>query len=307
MSAVPDAVRARMATNGNGSFKEKLIRVTFILAAKGATFPGTQSNRLVIQGLRTAAKVTTVNRQSTLSALSIWGMRMEDMNALTVAWSAPGSLTLNNSLIIEAGTKDKFSEVFRGTIFEAQPNYENAPEVTFDAQAMGGYFAAIDSHPSNSWNGSVTILDMVKKILQGTDFTVVDGGATGTLMNPKFTGSRWQQLGTACESTKTDWYVVGNDVVLCPFNKPKTEVPSIILSAATGLIGYPRLERAGLVVKSLFDPALTCGTPIDIRNSIVPYVNGKWFPQKVEHMLEANLPNGQWMSESYCLRVEALT
>lgn len=307
MSAVPDSVRARMGSNGTGSFTEKLIRLTFILASKGATFPGTQSNKLVIQGLRTAAKVTTVNRQSTLAALSVWGMRMEDMNALTVAWSAPGSLTLNNSLIIEAGTKDKFSEVFRGTLFEAQPNYEGAPEVTFDAQAMGGYFAAIEVHPDNSWKGSVTVLDMVKKIMEGTDFTVVDGGAKGTLSNPKFTGSRWQQMQTACESTNTDWYVVGKDLVLCPFNKPKTEVPALILSPATGLIGYPRLERAGLVVRSLFDPALTCGTTIEVRNSIVPYANGKWFPQKVEHMLEANLPNGRWESESYCLRVEALT
>jgi hypothetical protein len=307
MAATPEAVLARMGTGSGGSFREKLIRVTFILASKGATFPGTQSNQLVIQGLRTSAKVTTVNRQSTLSALSIWGMRMEDMNALTVAWSAPGSLTLNNSLIIEAGTRDKFSEVFRGTIFEAQPNYDSAPEVTFDAQAMGGYFAAIDVFPDTSWSGSVSIVDMARKILAGTTFNVVDGGAEGTLTNPKFTGSRWQQLGIACESTQTDWYVVGNDVVLCPFNKPKTDVPALVLSPNTGLIGYPRLERAGLVVKSLFDPALTCGTPIEIRNSIVPYANGRWFPQKVEHMLEANLPNGKWESESYCLRVGALT
>jgi hypothetical protein len=254
-----------------------------------------------------SAKVTSVNRQGILAAIEIWGMRMEDMNALTVAWSAPDGVIIENSLVIEVGDKNSLgqtSELFRGAMFAGQPNYASAPEVTFAAQAMGGYMQAITSFPDTSWNGSVSILQIVKKLLDGTYFTVVDGGVTATLTNPKLTGSRWQQIETACESTNTDWYVQGKNVILCKQNLPLSEIPSIILSPNTGLIGYPVIDRAGLMVKSLFDPALACGSAIEIRNSIVPYANGKWFPQKVDHMLEANLPNGKWESEMFCLRIE---
>ena len=289
------------------SFTEKLMRATFIITKEGAQFPSGGGNKLVLQGLRMSAKITTVNRQSMLATIEIWGMKNEDMNALTVAWSAPNGVVLDNSLIIEAGDGMKMSEVFRGTLTEAQPNYSSAPEVSFIAQAQGGYFAAVEVFHDNSWNGTVSIVEMATKILSGTGYSVVDGGAKGVLSNPKFTGSRWQQLGTACESTKTDWYVIGDKIVLCAFNTPLTDIPAIILSPASGLIGYPRLERAGLVAQSIFDPALTCGTAIEIRGSIVPYANGRWFPQKVTHTLEANMTNGKWESEMYSLRVGALS
>jgi hypothetical protein len=293
--------------SGGGSFTEKLMRATFIITREGAQFPSGNGNKLVLQGLRMSAKVTTVNRQSMISSIEIWGMKNEDMNALTVAWSAPNGIVLDNSLIIEAGDRTRMSEVFRGTLIEAQPNYSSSPEVSFVAQAMGGYFAAVETFPDSSWQGSVSIFDIATKILKGTEYTVVDGGAKGVLSNPKFTGSRWQQLGTACESTRTDWYVIGNKIVLCDFNTPLTEIPAIILSPASGLIGYPRLERAGLVAQAIFDPALACGTAVEIRGSIVPYANGRWFPQKVTHSLEANMPNGRWESEMFCLRVGGLS
>src|SRR5690606_2128453 len=109
-------------------------------------------------------------------------------------------------------------------------------EVTFDAQAMGGYIEAITPHPDSSWNGPVTILKMVEKIMEGADFTIIDGGAKGVLTNPVFKGSRWQQMETACESTYTDWYVQGKNIILCAQNEPLSKIPAIILSANTGLI-----------------------------------------------------------------------
>lgn len=305
MSAPSEAVRARLAGINGGSFTEKLIRVTFTLGTPGATFPGTQTNRLVLQGLRTSVKVTSVNRQGILASIEVWGMKADDMNALTVAWSAPDGVILENSLVIEVGDKTRMSEIFRGALYAGQPNYAGAPEVTFVGQAMGGYLQAITPFPDTSWNGSIAIVEMVKKILSGTDFSVVDGGATGTLSNPKFTGSRWQQMETACEATNTDWYVQGKNVILCAQNRPLSDIPAIILSPNTGLIGYPVIDRAGLMVKALFDPALACGSALEIRQSIVPYANGKWFPQKVDHMLEANLPDGKWESEMFCLRIES--
>ncbi len=141
--------------------------------------------------------------------------------------------------------------------------------------------------------------------MQGTEFTVVNAGANGVLQSPYQPGTRWEQLTAACAAANADWYALGKQIILTAFGKPRTDQPSAILAKGTGLIGYPSFERAGLLVQCLFDPAILCGTPVDIRNSPVPGANGLWFPQAVDHLLESNMPDGRWQSLLYCLPVRS--
>jgi hypothetical protein len=46
------------------------------------------------------------------------------------------------------------------------------------------------------------------------------------------------------------------------------------------MLGYPVFGRDGLTVQAIYQPAFSCGVPIEIKDSIVPHVNGRWFPAR---------------------------
>lgn len=288
------------------SFTQKKLRVTLIMAGANSVFPGTNSNTLVVENLRVAAKVQAVARLATQADIRIFGMKAADMDALTVAWANP-PVVLDHLVILEADSGKGFVQVFKGTITEAQPDYQSMPDVGFNLLAVTGYFQKIDADEPRSFPAASDVETIVAGIVSdmGGDWTFVNGGATGTLAEGAyFWGTLWDQLAQACEATGTDFYVVGDTVLITKAGSPAQTEPSVVLTPQSGLIGYPAYERSGLIVTAIFDPAFLCGTPLDIE-SATPSATGRWYPYSLTHVLEAKVPRGQWLSQMQCLRVLA--
>jgi hypothetical protein len=288
---------------GVASFsKTKQLRVTLILAGANAVFPGTNSNTLVLEGLRMSATVQGVARLSTQADIRVWGMKREDMNALTVAWANP-PIVRDHVVILEANTGDGFTQVFKGTILEAQPDYQNAPNVAFHLAAITGYFQKINAAPPTSYPDAADIIDVVGDLASKMGFTaIIAGNVNAFLSSPYLSGTYWDQLQQACQAANCDFYVQGDTILVTKQGLPRTQQPTVVLNQNSGLIGYPSYERAGLNVQCLFDPAIVNGSPVDIE-SVVPSATGRWYPYSVEHNLECNLPGGAWFTQMYCLRV----
>jgi hypothetical protein len=131
------------------SFTVKQLRATLILGGSNQVFPGTTSNRLTITGLRMSVQVLQVARLAATLSMKIWGMRRDFMNALTVAWAIP-PVILDNVVIVEAKDNNDpdpeqgWTQIFSGTITEAQPEYRAQPNVYFSLQASCGYFQKIE-------------------------------------------------------------------------------------------------------------------------------------------------------------------
>lgn len=284
------------------SFTVKQLRVTFILAGTNQVFPGTGNNTLVLTNLRMSAKVEAVARLATNLDLKVFGMKQSDMNALTVAWANP-PIVLNHLVIVESNDGTGWSQVFSGTIKEAQPIFRAQPDVYFQVIGMTGYFQKINIAAPTTYPYQVDIGVVAADIIEKMGFTYVDGGATGVLDTPYFYGSLWDQLAKACAAAKADFYLQGKDVLVVPQGKPRTDAPSVVLTGDSGLIGYPEYSGAGLDVTAIFDPAFSCGAPIDLTSSRVPSATGRWFPIKLRHVLEPLLPRGQWITYLQCLRV----
>lgn len=286
------------------SFTQKKLRVTLIMAGANSVFPGTNSNTLVLENLRISARVQAVVRLATQADIQIYGMKSADMDALTVAWANP-PIVLDHLVILEADAGKGFVQVFKGTITEAQPNYRDAPNVSFGLLAVTGYFQKINPAEPRSFPVSSDIDTIAAGIVgeMGGDWTFVNGGAFGTLAKGAyFWGTLWDQLAQACQATDTDFYVIGDTVLLTPANQPAESQPAVVLTPQSGLIGYPSYERAGLIVNAIFDPAFACGTALEVQ-SAVPSATGRWYPYALAHFLETRMPHGQWMSEMQCLRV----
>jgi hypothetical protein len=286
------------------SFTQKKLRVTLIMAGANSIFPGTNSNTLVLEGMRVAARVQSVARLATQADIRIFGMKAADMDALTVAWANP-PVVLDHLVILEADNGAGYVQVFKGTITEAQPDYPGMPNVSFNLLAVTGYFRKINPAEPTSYPASADIDTIAAGFAGQMDLSFVNGGAFGTLSEGAyFWGTLWDQLAQACDATNTDFYVFGDTLLITAAGAPATQEPSVILTPQSGLIGYPSYERSGLIVTAIFDPAFTCGTPLEIR-SAVPSATGRWYPYSLTHFLEAKMPRGQWLSQMQCLRVLA--
>ncbi len=289
------------------SFTEKRLRVTLILAGANAVFPGTNSNTLVLENMRMTASVRGVARLSTHLDMNIYGMRQVDMNALSVMWAIPTSIQ-NNLVILEAnngGATDGWVQVFKGTLKEAQPDYRAMPDVSFTLLATTNYFQQINPVPPISYPEATTIGVIAADIvaLMGDPWTLtLAEGLEGTIANPYFCGTLWDQLSKACEAVKCDFYMQGDEVLLTPRGQPRSSIPALLLNAGSGLIGYPMYSQAGLEVTALFNGAFLCGTAIDLE-SVVPNVTGRWFPYTLQHTLESRTPHGAWVTQMVCLKV----
>lgn len=284
------------------SYTSKQLRVTFILAGANAKFPGSGNNTLILTNLRMSSKTQGVARQAAQVDLKVYGMKPEDMNALTVAWANP-PVVLNHLVILEANDGNGWVQVFKGTITEAQPQFTAQPDVYFHCLASVGYFQKIQAAPPTSYPFTVDIGVAAEGIIQAMGFKYLDGGATGVLTNPYFTGTLYDQLAQACAAAKADFYMQGDTVLVTPQGLPRQNQPAVVLTKDTGLVGYPVYERAGLNVMALWNSAFQTGTPIQLTNDRVPSANGRWYPFALTHALDCNLPKGRWDSQLQCLKV----
>lgn len=293
------------------SFSQKQLRVTFILAGTNQVFAGTNSNTLKITGLRILTRTKAVARLATQSEMRVYGMKAEDMNALTVAWANP-PVVLDHLVILEsregehADPESGWTQVFRGTIVEAQPEYRAAPEVYFSVLASTGYFQKIrvDSAAPTSYPESVPADVAIGDLIDRMGFKAEITGAVGAvvLTNPYFSGTLFDQFVSACAAAGADFYILGDVILVTASGQPRDSQPAVLLNAGSGLIGYPVYERAGLNISAIYNPAFSCGTPLELTSS-VPSATGRWYPYAMTHFLDCQMPGGQWRTQMQCLRV----
>lgn len=295
-----------MATNSFS--KEKKLRVTLVLSPENSNgvFPGTNSNTMILEGMRVLANIQTVpGSVSTHADVKIFGMKREFMNALTTIFFNSTKQIVFNNMILEADSGDGYVQVFSGMITEAQPEYRGAPNVYFGIQAVVGYQHQIAPVPPQSFQGSVGVASIVEGLAAKMGYAFENDGVTAQLSNPYLSGTYWDQLSRVCTAAGILYTVAGDTLAIYPTGGVRSSPPVLTLSPTSGLIGYPTLEKFGLVITSLFNPGLQAGGRVIVVNSDVPSANGTWTPFMVDHQLEANVPGGTWFSVSQCLPVAA--
>lgn len=306
------------------SFTVKQLRARFVLDDAGLVFPGTNSNTLIVSGLRMSAQVQASALQQSQMSLRVWGMKRSDMDAITVAWANP-PVILNHRVILEANGGDGWSKVFGGTIIEAQPEYRGAPDTFMSLLASVGYFQKIQPVAPAAYTETTDIGLVAGELADKMGFTFVNGGANAVLQGPIYLyGTLLDQLDQACRMASCDYYLTGSastptggarpvgivapddaqgTLTITPRGRPiEGAQVAALLSESTGLVGYPVYSRKGLEVEAFWQPAFGCGVPVEIR-SIVPAASGMWYPYSMTHLLDANmLTGGKWFTQMSCNR-----
>lgn len=284
------------------SFTSKQLRFTLVLSPENSNtvFPGTNSNTLVLANLRAVANIQTVPGIPTRASVKLFGMKKQDMFALSVIFFNGGQNLKYNQLIIEQNSGAGWTQVFNGMITDAQPRFRSMPNVFFDIQAIVGYNHQIAPVPPVSFKGTVPVDTIIKKLADAMKFAYVNDGVTANLTNFYAPGTNMDQLNRACQMSQTQYVIAGDTLGIYPIGKFRPSIPLLQLSPQSGLEGYPELEKFGIVITSLFNPAMVAGGQIRVTGSDVPNANGLWAPFLVDHILESNNPGGRWHSTAQC-------
>lgn len=283
----------------------KQLRVTLILAKQGNIF-SSGTNTLVLGAtapMRMSAVIKGIVRLASELDLRIFGMLQADMNALTmIRWGANNNSFDNNIVQIDANGGNGWQQIFSGSIFEATPEYQNAPDVSFHLQARFGYYAGITPGKPLSYPTGVSVATAAKSIADAMGYKLINNSVTAMLgAGSYFPGSLWDQFNALMYASDTDFYTGPDAITISPRNTPIANAPAIQLSPQTGLIGYPRIEFAGIVFECLYDPSIQQAGHIQISGSDVPAANGTWMPYTLTHELETVKPGGSWFSSVHCL------
>lgn len=285
------------------SFTKKQMRVTLTLAPENNTkFAGTNSNVLVLTGLRMIATAVQVGSQMTDLDLKIFGMKADDMNALTVTFFGGNSSAVpHNVCVVETNDGNGWAQFFEGVIFQAQPEYRSAPEAYFCLQAQVGYTAQISPTPALSYPAGADLAGVVETIATACGFSFENHGVDIQISKGAYyPGTLTDQLRSICSAYHVAFYIQGNVLAITPVGSAQN-IPVVVLSPTSGLIGYPVIESGGLLISCLYSPAIKAGGKVQIKGSDLPAANANWCPIRLLHSLEAELPGGQWTTEIHAV------
>lgn len=293
----------------SSSFVKRLLRASLVLPQ--GTFPGTDSNTLVLENYRMEAVLSGAGNFTNQCGLRIFGMRQVDMNAATVLFGQDGNPININAraiLILEANDSGNWLQVFEGQFTEAQPDYRSLPDVALTINAVTGMGQQILSAAPSSFSGGTDVAGLCQQLASQMGYAFENNGVTGQLNTPYLSGTLMDQFREVCAAAKVDYYFDSKStLVIAPSNQPRQGKNAVVLSATSGLVGYVSLTRFGIELDCLWNAAIELGSPVQIENSDVPGTNGLWFPYKFEHTLESVKPQGRWFSHLECMRFPAST
>lgn len=271
--------------------KLKTIKTTIILG-EGQFADG--NNTKIIEGLSTRVEVQKNGLPDKPSAkVTLSGIAMADMEQMTFLAFRPLQKR-KNKIIIEAGNQgEELSVVFKGDIESSFPEFSNAPDVTFEIEAItAGWSFQIADSPT-SVNGEEDAAKLIEQFAKQAGFGFVNNGVSATVKNTTYNGSPVSKAKQVAAEINKELLIDDDTFTIQDWGKPRGD--AVLLNASSGLIGYPSFTSEGVTCKSFFNPKLRLGGQIKIE-SIVPKASGYWKITKLNHSLSAYNTSPEWVS-----------
>ena len=275
------------------SFTQKQIEIRITLAAGSFGGKGTEK---VIKGLPVTVDVTKTGGDEKPSCkISIGGMTYSDMEQLTTLAFRPLQTRKNLVAVFAGDTESGLSQVFTGEITTASADFNGSPEVTFEIEAIAGYYPSLTPAGPQTVAGDVPVADIISQQAQAMGYEFRNEGVTTKLTNTILNGTPLQKARAAARQAGANLLIDDNALILLPPGKERKGT-TILLSDKSGLMGYPSFSSDGIKLDAIYNPSFMLNGLIEVR-SIVPKASGLWRVTKLEHKLAANDPGADdWTS-----------
>lgn len=282
------------------AFVRRLLRFTFQLSqpqGQPRTFSGTQSNTITLSsGLRASAHITKAGGPSMGTAdLRIYGMSLSLMNQLSTLGMRIQQVP-RDIVTVEAGDEGgTLSTVFIGNVTNAFSDFTSAPDVPFVVSAhVLAANSAISVKPT-SFNGTVDAATVLSGLATQMGLHFENNGVKVQLTNPYYPGTAREQALRCIEEANIDWNS-GENGVLAIWPKNGSRGGSIpLVSADTGMIGYPTYTAQGIALRTVFNPSIGFGSKIKVQSILEP-ASRTWAVFGLTHDLQSKIIDGQWES-----------
>jgi len=298
------------------AFAKKVLRVTFTLV--NGTFAGTGQNTLTVSGLRTQVTVKNAGMFAGCHLdLVVYGLTFSQMNDISILGiQLQTQAVLRNQVTVEASSDGgaSFYTVFIGAIQTAYADLAGMPDAIFRLTANS--IAAINvlpAQPGGINQGAVSVATLLSSLAQQAGLQFENNANINvTLRYPYLWGSVYDQIKELCAAAGINWSVVNNTLAIWPKNGSRSgngaTVP--IVSAATGLVAFPSYTPNGILLKTLYNPAILFGGSIEVQSKLLTAaagtalaaavalpINGVYAVNELDHELESWVPNGKWFSD----------
>jgi len=277
------------------SFTSKVLQANLTLTS--GTFDGTH-NTAQLSGLRMSAEIDKGGHPSKNKLkLKIFGMSQNDMAKLTTLPAKSGkALAVHKSkLQLLAGDEYGLATAFTGEITGAWIDYQSAPDMDFNIEAIAGYYPAIAPVAPKSYQGGVPVAQLMETLASQMGYAFENAGVTAQLHNPYLPGTAMQQAAAIAAAANIEFGVDDDTLFIAPRGTARVGNAPLI-SAATGLKGYPIFDKEGLKLVSLYNPGIKLGGLISVQSSIA-VVCGTWRVHGLKHHLACLTPGGPWDSK----------
>lgn len=309
----------------SGSFVERAITVTVTLGTGALGQSG--FNTVALAGLRC---LTTVQKGTYPSmdhcSVRIYGVPPSIANAVSTLGVALPMVRGNNAVLIEAGDAvNGMAVVYNGYLSRAWMDYNEAPETALMIEGWGGMEHAIEPMQPISIQGAADVATLMQSIAGRMGWAFENSGVTVKLSNQYLCGSALKQVHDLARAANIEAYpdTSTNPVTLAIWPKTGTRGGAVpLISAASGLVGYPNYSSQGMTFRTLFNPSIRLAGQIQMQSSVggaattvngsnlVPDgtqsggPNGSWYViGPLVHDLSAQVPGGPWFTDVNCARV----
>jgi len=272
---------------------KKRLRFKITLGGTGH-FDDAGDNQIILEGYRASADISLAGgiQRGELRA-KIYGLKLSDMNAITTfAWRV-GTIA-PSTVVVYAIDGLIESLVFAGNIVNAYADFSGMPDVFLNLQAGAAFLDVMRAVPPRSYKGSIDVASVATEICASMKYTLENNGVNIQLSDVYLNGSGMSQFENLAQMAGIDYALEGSLMVITPKGVPRgTPIP--LISAQTGMVGYPVFNGVQVNVRTLYNPGIQALGRVKIETD-VQRAAGYWTVRSMNHQLESEKPNGAWFT-----------
>jgi hypothetical protein len=279
-------------------FNRKVIKITLMLSDKPESFTSDNQNKLSASGLRINAEINYGNGAiSPYARIKAYGLPIETMEKLLrYKWGEPAAL--RNTVTIEAGEEgEELSQVFKGGITYAYPDFGDAPNASIVIESQTAVLDKMAGTNAESYEGEYDVAAMIATICKRMGYTFEPNGVSVKVSNPYLNGTEIDKIRQLTHAANLELYIENKNIAVAYKDSPRRTLKIPVISPETGLIGYPVPDVIGIQFKCFYDPLVRFGGIVRITDSLIKICNGDWRVYGVRIVLETEQESAQWMME----------
>ena len=192
----------------NTSFTKKLLEAHITLAEGGFnTATGQGANTKIIRLGMDVDIQKPGGKEKNKAKVKIFNMPLADMETLTTLAFKPLQASKNRIAVYAGDEEHGMSLAFSGDIVSAVPNFNAAPDPSFDVECITGYVASITPVPPLTAQGAQDVATLMQGLAKQMGLAFVNRGVSVSIRNIAIIGGPMEQAQQLAHDARIDLIV----------------------------------------------------------------------------------------------------